>query len=242
MDRYCRYQSHPLHRTSSELNKTLNTNYSTNQEIFTISWEYIYHQSRDLYSVTIRIVHLNCGINSSVESVLVCLCRTERLVEVLTNLVITIHLCGKSTLRWSLISTMIIWERELILFVTNQMFLSNPSPVEHCSHTVVFKRALVCPSAIHNSKFKIQGQNLIYMNMKCSFLTLHLWAIASSSSSQTSSLISAAAGCPDSSPLATLSRARSRSRLRSQLILRLMTRSGSRWWSGCGSRSRSGSR
>ena len=99
MDRYCRYQSHPLHRTSSELNKTSNTNYSTNQEIFTISWEYIYHQSRDLYSVTIRIVHLNCGINSSVESVLVCLCRTERLVEVLTNLVVTIHLCGKSTLR-----------------------------------------------------------------------------------------------------------------------------------------------
>ena len=239
MDRYCRYQSHPLHRTSSELNKTLNTNYYTNQEIFTNSWEYIYHQSRDLYSVTIRIVHLNCGINSSVESVLVCLCRTERLVEVLTNLVITIHLCGKSTLRWS---DHWIWERELILFVTNQMFLSNPSPVEHCSHTVVFKRALVCPSAIHNSKFKIQGQNLIYMNMKCSFSTLHLWAIASSSSSQTSSLISAAAGWPDSSPLATLSRARSRSRLRSQLILRLMTRSGSRWWSGSGSRSRSGSR
>ena len=52
MDRYCRYQSHPLHRTSSELNKTLNTNYSTNQEIFTNSWEYIYHQSRDLYSAT----------------------------------------------------------------------------------------------------------------------------------------------------------------------------------------------
>ena len=238
MDRYCRYQSHPLHRTSSELNKTSNTNYSTNQEIFTNSWEYIYHQSRDLYSVTIRIVHLNCGINSSVESVLVCLCRTERLVEVLTNLVVTIHLCGKSTLSWS---DHWIWERELILFVTNQMFLSNPSPVEHCSHTVVFKRALVCPSAIHNSKFKIQGQNLIY-SVKCSFLTLHLWAIASSSSSQTSSLISAAAGWPDSSPLATLSRARSRSRLRSQLILRLMTRSGSRWWSGSGSRSRSGSR
>ena len=100
---------------------------------------------------------------------------------------------------------MIIWKRELILFVTNQMFLPNPSPVEQCSHTVVFKRALICPSEFHNSKFK--SSKIDSHERKLFSLVLHLWAIASNSSSQTSSLISAAAGWPDSSPLATLSRA-----------------------------------